>query len=73
MAAMVPLIVCLRLAVLLHRRREDIDAVPKLTLKNNDYMLSFRKKWLKDHPLTQSSLELEEDYYESLGVSLHFD
>ena len=73
MDAMIPLIVCLRLSVVLHRRREDIEAVPKLQLKNKEYQLTFRKKWLKDHPLTESGLEEEEEYYESLGISLTFE
>lgn len=73
MEALVPLIVCLRIAVVLHRRREDLDVVPKLELKNKVYRLAFRRKWLTDHPLTLDGLEQEKEHYESLGISLVFE
>lgn len=72
MEALVPLIVCLRLAVVLHRRREDLDVMPKLQFKNKLFTLTFKKRWLKDHPLTLDGLEQEKEYYEPLGVSLEF-
>ncbi len=70
MDALVPLIVCLRIAVVLHRRREDLDVVPKLELRNKVYHLAFRRRWLTDHPLTLDGLEQEKDHYDSLGISL---
>lgn len=70
MEALIPLIVCLRIAVVLHRRREDLDVVPKLELKTKVYRLSFRRKWLTEHPLTMGDLQQEREYYESLGISL---
>ncbi|MGA0806264.1 MAG: exopolyphosphatase [Pseudohongiellaceae bacterium] len=70
MEALVPLIVCLRMAVVLHRRREDLDFAPKLELRSKVYRLSFRRKWLADHPLTLDGLEQEKDHYDSLGISL---
>jgi exopolyphosphatase/guanosine-5'-triphosphate,3'-diphosphate pyrophosphatase len=73
MEALIPLIVCLRIAVVLHRRREDLDVVPRLELKNKVYRLAFRRRWLTDHPLTLDGLEQERDYYDSLGVSLIFE
>jgi len=73
MEALIPLIVCLRIAVVLHRRREDLDLVPRLELKDKIYRVAFRKRWLADHPLTLDGLEQEREYCESLGISLLFD
>lgn len=70
MEALIPLIVCLRIAVLLHRRREELDVLPRLELKNKVYRLTFRKRWLAEHPLTQDGLEQEQKHYETLGISL---
>lgn len=72
MAAFVPLLVCLRLAVLFHRRREDMDYLPKFTNTELGYQLKFRRAWLKQHPLTLAGLEQEQDQYENIGVSLEF-
>lgn len=72
MEALIPLIVCLRIAIVLHRRREDLDVAPKLEVKGKVYRLGFRKRWLAERPLTHDGLELERKYYESLGLSLEF-
>jgi exopolyphosphatase/guanosine-5'-triphosphate,3'-diphosphate pyrophosphatase len=72
MEALIPLIVCLRLAVVLHRRREDLGVSPRLELKNKVYRLAFRKRWLAEYPLTLDGLEQERSYCESLGISLVF-
>lgn len=72
MVALTPLIVCLRLAIVLHRRREDIDVVPGLDKQGNDYRLKFPKKWLVAHPLTLAGLEQERKYYDALGISLDY-
>lgn len=73
MEALVPLIVCLRLAVVLHRRREDLDELPVLDAKGQRYHLRFRRRWLKEHPLTEDGLEHEREYLEALGVALDFE
>jgi len=72
LAALTPLIVCLRLAVLLHRRREDIDITPGLDRQGNDYYLALPKKWLSAHPLTRAGLEQEQKYYEFFDISLSY-
>ncbi len=72
MAAFVPLLVCLRLAALLHRRREDIDLLPKLSHTELGYRLKFRSGWLNKNPLTLAGLEQEREQYESIGVALQF-
>ena len=64
--------VCLRLAVLLHRRREDIDVVPGLAKQSNEYRLKFSKKWLVSHPLTLAGLEQEQKYYDFFDISLSY-
>jgi exopolyphosphatase/guanosine-5'-triphosphate,3'-diphosphate pyrophosphatase len=70
MMALIPLVVCLRLAVLLHRRREEIDEVPELGLQGREYRLKFSKKWLGSHPLTLAGLEQEQKYYDYFDISL---
>jgi exopolyphosphatase/guanosine-5'-triphosphate,3'-diphosphate pyrophosphatase len=72
MAALTPLIVCLRLAILLHRRREDIDVVPGLKAQGTDYRLKFPKKWLEAHPLTLAGLEQERKYLDAFGIRLDY-
>lgn len=68
--AFVPLLVCLRLAVLLYRRRENIETVPKLIRNEDEYMLSFEENWLDEHPLTLAGLAQEQDYLSNIGVRL---
>lgn len=72
--AFVPILVCLRLAALLHRRREDIDRkeLPKLSVSGHVYTLKFPKDWLKKHPLTLAGLEQEREQYDRIGVGLEF-
>lgn len=71
--AFVPLLICLRLAVLLNRRRETPDELPQLSYKDNVYTLTFTKGWPESHPLTTSSLELEQSYYKNIGVELQLN
>lgn len=70
--ALTPLIICLRLAVLLHRRREDVQPLPKLTQEGSEYVLRFSKRWLADHPLTEAGLAQERDYLDAFGVSFEY-
>lgn len=71
-AAFVPLLVCLRLATVLHRRREDLESseLPALKLRGNSYRLTFPKGWLAKHPLTLASLNDEKEQYDRIGVGL---
>ena len=73
-AALTPLLVCLRLATVIHRRREEFDSkeLPALTVSGNTYTLKFRRGWLHKHPLTLASLEVEGDQYDRIGVGLEF-
>jgi exopolyphosphatase/guanosine-5'-triphosphate,3'-diphosphate pyrophosphatase len=72
MAALTPLIVCLRLSILLHRRREGIDVTPGLDKQGSEYRLKLPKKWLAAHPLTLAGLEQEQKYYEFFDISLSY-
>ncbi len=68
--AFVPLLICLRLAVLLHRRRENLDATPHIHVKDDVYSVHFPKGWLDEHPLTLASLIEEQSYLANIGVAL---
>lgn len=70
--AIIPLLLCLRISVLLHRRREDLDVLPKLQQNKNHYTLTFSKNWLDEHPLTLSTLEDEQKQFKQLGLQLEF-
>ncbi len=70
-AAFVPLLLCLRLATLLHRRREELDAIPGLHVSQQGYTLSFSGDWLDKHPLTLAGLEQERQQLENIGVRLN--
>lgn len=71
--AFVPLLICLRLSVLLHRRRELSDLLPELKQKKQCYILSLDDIWLEEHPLTHASLELEACYLEKFGLEFKFN
>ena len=64
------LLVCLRLSVLLHRRREDLDTTPQLSVAPPCFCLNFDSDWLTQHPLTQAGLELEREQLQQIGLQL---
>ena len=68
--AFFPLLLCLRIACAVYRRREDLDRLPKLTIENDEYVLSFENKFLEAHPLTLSGLEKEISYFQNIGMTL---
>lgn len=72
-AAFIPLLVCLRLSILLHRRRESLDIAPTLSEGQNQYTVHFQREWLDAHPLTLAGLEQEQAYLNNIGVSLAID
>ena len=63
----------LRLAVLLHRNRQE-QALPdfKITLIKSKICLQFPDAWLSQSPLTHADLTLEADYLKSAGFKLEF-
>lgn len=68
--SLLPMLVCLRLAVVLHRRREDLAELPLLKQSNNHYSLIFAKGWLDENPLTTAGLEKEAGYFRETGIEL---
>lgn len=69
--AFTPLLVCLRLAALLHRRREPLEEMPKIAQKKGEYKLTFSEKWLQDHPLTHEGLVQEKRQLNKIGIELN--
>ncbi len=65
-----PLLLCLRLAVLLHRRRENIDTEVRLHQNEGIYTLTFDENWLDSHPLTQAGLQQEQEHLSRIGITL---
>lgn len=57
--AFLPLLVCLRIATILARRREKIKISPKLSIENQRYVLQVTDAWLKINPLTHAGLRQE--------------
>jgi len=61
-------ILCLRLAVLLCRRREDVIRLPlTVSTHGNAIVCKVDKKWLATHPLTDFSLHGEESEWGKVG------
>ncbi len=61
-------ILCLRMAVLLSRRREDITKLPvSISVKGTSIVARVDKKWLSTHPLTDFSLHGEEAEWGKVG------
>lgn len=63
----------LRLAVLLHRNRSDID-LPKFTLSaaKKSLRIQFPADWLAQHPLTETELAHEAEYLAAANIKLEF-
>ncbi len=71
-AAFVPLLLCLRISALLHRRREGLDAIPNFAGGPEIYQLIFQPGWLAAHPLTLAGLEQEQEQLKNLALDLEF-
>ena len=70
--ALMPMIVCLRLAVVLHRRREELSHPPQLSQQSDmEYTLTFEQDWLKNSPLTEAGLEKEVSYFAAADIILN--
>lgn len=66
-----PLILCLRLAVLLHRSRDDYDELPlRVDRSGAGYVMSARAEWLSASPLTAASLHDEQRLWAAIGIEL---
>jgi len=64
------LLTCLRIAVVLNRRREDLDQLPELEVDEHSFTLTFNEGWLKNHPFTQAGLLQEAHYLKNMDVKL---
>ncbi|HUH59370.1 MAG TPA: exopolyphosphatase [Candidimonas sp.] len=63
-------LLCLRLAVLLSRRREDQDELPITVLANGKSIrVSADKTWLANHPLSEYSLQSEKRDWNKAGFT----
>ena len=67
------LVVLLRLAVLLHRSRGQMD-VPNVAIKvsESEVYFGFPGGWLKAHSLAEALLNKEKDYLRAVGFNLSF-
>lgn len=73
-AALLPMILCLRVAVILHRRREDVSELPTLKQHGNDeYVLRFPRDWLKQSPLAEAGFDKEISHLAGAGIQLRIE
>ena len=65
------LILCLRIAALVHRSRVDVS-LPTLSCRETDsgFQLLLPRAWLEAHPLTAAALEAEAEYWRAVGMRL---
>ena len=65
---------CLRLALVLTRRRVN-EEVPEILIQatNKGYKVSIPKKWLEERPLTEYSLKKEAADWEKIGREYTLD
>jgi len=63
--------ILLRLAILLHRNRNDIE-LPEfsITIVKSKLKLCFPEGWLDQSPLTRADLNKEADYLKAAGFKL---
>lgn len=64
------LAICLRLAVVLNRKRDDLNCKPAIKRQGDNVDLQFGSEWLEANPLTQTSLSQESIYLSRIGISL---
>lgn len=64
-------LLCLRLAVLLLRRRTDVPELPiTVAARDNQLAVSVSGQWLREHPLSDYSLQSEQHEWRKAGFSL---
>lgn len=68
--AFLALLVCLRLAVHLNRRRETLDIAAKFELKDDQFLLEIDPEWLASNPLTYAGLKREQGQLANVGLNL---
>jgi exopolyphosphatase/guanosine-5'-triphosphate,3'-diphosphate pyrophosphatase len=71
---MVYLTILLRLAVVLHRNRNEANLPPfESTLTGQTLTLKFPTDWLAQYPLTLADLNDEAKHLSNIGFQLSFD
>ena len=65
------LAICLRLAVVMNRKRDTLDCHPTITREAESVTLDFGSSWLNNNPLTQTSLAQESNYLGRIGIKLN--
>ena len=67
-------LLCLRLAVLLSRRRDDHDSFPiTLSASGNDIRLTVEKSWLQSRPLSEYSLMAEKKEWNKTNFNFELE
>jgi len=62
---------CLRIAVLVHRRRIEMAPPPlALRMRERGFVLTIDAAWLAEHPLTEFSLQQECQEWSKVGVTV---
>ncbi len=64
------LLVCLRLAVRLNRRREEQTCKIDLSMKKERFVLQLDEDWLTENPLTLAGLKREQNQLANIGIQL---
>lgn len=72
LAAFYPMLFCIRISALLHRRRDTHSILPELVVNGTQFMLQLSNQWLDEHPLTSSGLEHEKHQLKKIGIDLSF-
>ncbi|VCU71405.1 Exopolyphosphatase [Pigmentiphaga humi] len=63
-------ILCLRLAAILYRRREDVGPLPiAVSLKGHSLIVKAAAAWMRAHPLTDFTLRAEESEWRKVGFT----
>lgn len=64
-------LLCLRLAAILMRRRDDLAQMPlRLHRKNGTFVICASESWLAMHPLTEYSLQAEQAEWEKMPLDV---
>jgi exopolyphosphatase/guanosine-5'-triphosphate,3'-diphosphate pyrophosphatase len=67
----IALIIALRLAVLFHRNRMELELPKlKLSIKEGQFELKLPAEWLTQNPLTETELDAEVSFCKGVGVEL---
>ncbi|MCE2029948.1 Ppx/GppA phosphatase family protein [Sessilibacter corallicola] len=70
--AILSMAICLRLATVLNRKRDDLEFPPSIAWTDKSITLTFETQWLENNPLTQRSLTQEAEYLSRIGITLNY-